>query len=127
MKKSVWIIIGIIVLAGVAGAFYWKNNTSVNNDGKYDSFAQCLTEKGVKMYGAWWCSHCQNQKKAFGSSWKYATYVECSTPDGNSQLPVCKDAGIEGYPTWDFGGGVRLSGEVSFDELSQRSGCPLLS
>jgi len=27
------------------------------------TFAKCLTENGAKMYGAYWCTHCENQKK----------------------------------------------------------------
>lgn len=70
---------------------------------KYDSLAKCLAEKGVKMYGAFWCGHCQNQKKAFGSAFQHVDYTEC-TVDGkqNSFAQVCQDAGIEGYPTWIF-------------------------
>lgn len=68
----------------------------------YDNFAKCLTEKGVKMYGAYWCSHCQNQKKAFGDSFKYVTYIECADPNSQGQLEVCTKAGITGYPTWEF-------------------------
>lgn len=70
---------------------------------KYDSFAKCLTEKGVKMYGAYWCGHCANQKKAFGESFKYVNYIECADENNrNIQLEVCVKAGIEGYPTWEF-------------------------
>lgn len=76
---------------------------SDTSENKYDLLAKCLTEKGVKMYGAFWCGHCQNQKKAFGSSFQYINYQEC-TIDGkqNSFAQVCQDAGIEGYPTWIF-------------------------
>lgn len=90
----------------------------------YDAFAQCLAEKGVKMYGASWCGHCTNQKLAFGESWQYVDYVECST-SGGGQAPECAAAGIRGYPTWVFPGGEKLSGERSFEELSQKSGCEL--
>jgi thiol-disulfide isomerase/thioredoxin len=31
--------------------------------GKYDEFAKCLTDNGAKFYGAFWCPHCQAQKK----------------------------------------------------------------
>jgi hypothetical protein len=52
------IIIAAIILAGVG---YWKlSGMFVSTAGKYDNFAKCLTEKGVEMYGASWCSHCQN-------------------------------------------------------------------
>ena len=88
------------------------------------SFAQCLTDKGVKMYGAFWCPHCNNQKEMFGDSWQYVSYVECSTPD-RRQTDECKDAGITAYPTWEFADGARKVGELSLEELSEMSGCPL--
>jgi hypothetical protein len=91
----------------------------------YDAFAQCLAEKGVKMYGAYWCGHCNSQKEMFGDSWKYMDYVECSLPGGAGQTQECADAGIRGYPTWEFPGGKRLSGEISFPDISANSGCEL--
>jgi hypothetical protein len=92
---------------------------------KYDSFASCLTEKGVKMWGAWWCPHCTNQKKLFGSSFKNVEYIECS-PGGSRTMSIqCREAGIEGFPTWEFGDGTRLSGEQQLATLAERSGCSL--
>ena len=113
-----------LVLVLIVGSLYFFL-TPQQGPGKYDSFAQCLSNKGVKMYGAWWCPHCKTQKDLFGSSFKYVNYVECSTPDGNAQLQVCKDAGIEGYPTWEFADDSRKSGEISLDQLSLQTGCPL--
>ena len=75
------------------------------------------------MYGAYWCPHCINQKKSFGDSWKYVNYIECSLPGGQGQTEICQQAGITGYPTWEFQDGSRLSGEVPFPVLMQRSGC----
>jgi len=89
----------------------------------YDDFAQCLTDTGVKMYGASWCGHCSSQKNDFGESWQYIDYVECSSSTG--QAPECAAAGIRGYPTWVFPGGEKLSGHRSFEELSAKSGCAL--
>ena len=60
-----------------------------------DTFAKCLTEKGLTFYGAEWCSHCKEEKALFGDSFKYIKYVEC--PE-NTQL--CLDKNIQGYPTW---------------------------
>lgn len=96
-----------------------------NQPGKLDAFAQCLKDKGAVFYGAFWCPHCQKQKVLFGSSEKLLPYVECSTADGKSQLPVCTDKKIEGYPTWEFADGSREHGEVSLETLSQKTGCVL--
>lgn len=90
----------------------------------YDGFAQCLADAGAKFYGAYWCPHCQNQKKSLGNS-KNIPYVECSTPNGQGQLPICTDAGITGYPTWVFADGSRLDGERTLEELAEKTSCTL--
>lgn len=92
---------------------------------EYDGFAQCLAEKDVKFYGAFWCPHCQAQKRAFGGSAKLLPYIECSTPDGKGTTQICKEAGITGYPTWVFPDGSRESGEVELPVLAEKSGCAL--
>ncbi len=89
------------------------------------ALAQCMAEKGTTFYGAFWCPHCQKQKKLFGSAAKELPYVECSTADGKGQLQVCIDKGVKSYPTWEFGDGSRLTGELSFDTLREKSGCAL--
>lgn len=111
------ILATIAVLAAVAVFGRWGNRAEA---GKYDAFAQCLAAKGIIIYGADWCPHCQNEKKAFGSSFKYITYVEC--PD---EPQKCIAAGINGYPTWVFPDGRRLEGEQGIEKLSQESGCAL--
>jgi hypothetical protein len=86
------------------------------------TFAQCLGEKGATFYGAFWCPHCQNQKKAFGRAQRFLPYVECSNKD-MSQTQACIDAGIESYPTWVFADGSRLTGEIPMQVLSDKTGC----
>ena len=91
------------------------------------AFAQCLAGKGAVMYGVYWCPHCQNEKDAFGDSFRFVPYVECT-----DEPQKCLDAGIRGYPTWIFpaspaGGpdGRRFEGEQGIEKLSRESGCPL--
>ena len=95
--------------------------------GSYDSFAQCLNQKGVKFYGAFWCPHCKAEKELFGNSFRLINYIECSNPDMKSQTKACIDAKIESYPTWVFANGSRLAGEIPFDQLSKMTGCPVTS
>ncbi len=95
------------------------------NRQNYDAFAKCLSDGGVKMWGAYWCSHCNNQKEMFGDSFQYITYVECSLPERAGQTEECEKAGIKGYPTWENGNGERVSGEMTILQLSQFSGCKL--
>lgn len=122
MKKST--IVWFLVLIAFIGGVVWLVKTP-GKPGKYDSFAQCLGNNGAKFYGAFWCPHCQEQKAKFGSSAKLLPYVECSTPDGQGQLPLCTDAGIQGYPTWEFADGSRKSGTLSLEELGQLTSCAL--
>lgn len=92
--------------------------------GASDAFAQCLTDKGVKMYGAYWCPHCINQKELFGGSFDKVQYIECSLPERAGQTQVCADAGINGYPTWEFADGSRVEGEMNLGDLAAKAGCP---
>jgi thiol-disulfide isomerase/thioredoxin len=102
--------------------FWFKDK---NQPGPYDAFSQCLKEKGAVFYGAFWCPHCQNQKKVFGKSAKFLPYVECSTPDGRGQTALCQQKKIDGYPTWEFADGSREIGEVSLQKLAEKTGCAL--
>lgn len=94
-------------------------------NGRYDSFTQCLTDKGVSMYGAFWCPHCNEQKDLFGASMKYVNYVECSTPDRSGQTQICKDNKIEGYPTWILQDNTRIEGKTNLETLAEYLGCTL--
>lgn len=99
----------------------------IGSPGPNDDFAKCVSASGAQMYGAWWCPHCKDQKDMFGSSFKYINYVECSTPDGNSQTPVCISANISTYPTWQLKNGTRFTGVQTFDQLSSYTGCAINS
>ncbi|MEN9621877.1 MAG: hypothetical protein RLZZ67_311 [Candidatus Parcubacteria bacterium] len=119
MKKyTSWIIIGILVVGIFAGMVWYSSQP-----GKYDEFATCIKDSGATFFGAFWCSHCQEQKALFGKSAKQLPYVECSTLDGQSQTEVCKQKKIEGYPTWEFKDGTRKSGKLKFADLASFTGC----
>ena len=82
--------------------------------------ARRLRAAGARMYGAFWCSHCFEQRQAFGvGAAADLPYVECY-PNGFSRgagpAPACVAAGIEGFPSWVVGGET-LEGEQSFGEL----------
>jgi hypothetical protein len=89
------------------------------------NFAKCITESGTVMYGAYWCPHCINQKKGFGSAWEEINYVECSLPGNKGQTEICIQADIKSYPTWEFSPGDRLTGELPFEQLAAKTGCAL--
>lgn len=124
LNRQTTILIAVAVVILAVGAVVWASTqpqpkTPVSG-ANLDAFAQCLADKNITMYGAAWCSHCQNQKKLFGDSFKYVKYVEC--PD-NTQLCISK--GVNGYPTWITAGGEQLVGEQSLEILAQKSGCVL--
>jgi hypothetical protein len=120
-KKIVVVILIVAVGLLIAMILYRQSH-------RYDAFAKCLKDRHVLMYGAYWCPHCAEQKEKFGASFKYAPYVECGIP-GNTrgEQQVCKDAGIQHFPTWQFPPvGERVERVLSLDDLSDRTGCPLL-
>lgn len=123
MKKST-LFFTILVLLVVVGGTVWLVKTP-SKPGTLDGFATCLKDKGALFYGAFWCPHCQNQKAMFGRSSKLLPYVECSTPDGNGQLQICKDKKVETYPTWTFADGTTLTGEIPLAKLAEKTGCVL--
>lgn len=125
MKNGAMIFwIGIIILIVLALGATFLIKTGPSNLGP---FAACLKEKGAVFYGAFWCPHCQNQKRMFGSAAEALPYVECSTPDGKGQLQACIDKEIKSYPTWEFSDGSRLNGEATLQQLSEKTGCAIPS
>jgi len=128
--KIFFSVIGLLILGVVATVLLRTGETSVPvAPGKYDSFATCLKDKGATFYGAFWCPHCQAQKKLFGSSAKLLPYVECSTADGQGQTQICIDKNITSYPTWELADGTRLPTEneagVTLETLAAKTSCEL--
>ncbi|MBT3836063.1 hypothetical protein HOD05_01810 [Candidatus Woesearchaeota archaeon] len=111
MMKKILLIIGIISLLVLSGC-----------TGKNDALAEHLTKEGVLMYGAFWCSACNQQKAILGKSFKKINYVECSTPDGKAQTPTCIQEGITSYPTWQFADGTKVTGVFTTQQLAEKSG-----
>jgi len=117
-------VIGFLVL-GIIAMILIRSNAIPAGPGKYDVFAQCLKDQGAVFYGAFWCTHCQAQKKLFGSSVRLLSYVECSNAAGTAQLPVCAEKNIASYPTWEFADGSRLTGEIPLVTLAEKTSCAL--
>lgn len=110
MKYIFLLIIIMLVLSGC---------NSENN--KYDDLAQCLTEKGMVMYGSIMCGHCNAVKSAFGDSFQYIEYVECSNIPGGD-LEKCNEANIKYLPTFIWDGKIE-SGEITPCDLAKKMGC----
>jgi hypothetical protein len=110
-------VVALLAAAYVAG-WYYKNH-------KYDSFAKCLATHQAKMYGLYWCPHCQDQKQMFGDSFPYVPYVECAIRGSREMAPACKIAGVKLFPSWQFGSDPPKEGVLSLEALSDKTGCSL--
>lgn len=99
--------------------------TACERDTTYDTFATCIADSDAVFYGAFWCPHCADQKALFGDSVDLLPYVECDANGKNPQVQVCKNEGVESYPTWKFSDGTVKTGLVSLEDLSDLTSCPL--
>ncbi|TSC85533.1 MAG: vitamin K epoxide reductase [Parcubacteria group bacterium Gr01-1014_8] len=115
-----WAIVVLLIIGGLGASWYMKTLP-----GQYDALAQCLKDKGALFYGAFWCPHCQEQKKMFGNSAKLLPYVECSLADQKTQTPICIEKEIKSYPTWIFADGSKLTGEQQPKVLAEKTGCSM--
>lgn len=118
------VIIGAVIVLALGAMYYVGYQRQAH---RHDNFARCLAQHDVKMYGAWWCPHCAEQKEMFRASFRYVPYIECGVPGTTSKVqPVCVEAGIKHYPTWQFPPvGERVEGAMPLEDLSLRTGCPL--
>ncbi|KAL7461305.1 hypothetical protein ACHAXS_001724 [Conticribra weissflogii] len=83
------------------------------------SLAADLSALDSKMYGAFWCSHCYDQKQSLGSeAMRSIPYVECDRDGYHTQRDLCRAKDVPGYPTWEIGGEL-FPGERSVDELRE--------
>jgi hypothetical protein len=124
MFAAIVVIILVTAILAITGGFSKLAELLGGGNGNvppgyYDDFAKCLTSKGVAMYGLKTCPHCLDQKKMFGSSFQYVTYVECS-----EQASLCRENGIEYVPAWEIAGNI-TTGARPLSELASQSGCAL--
>lgn len=81
------------------------------------ALATDLQSLDAAFYGAFWCSHCYDQKQALGrQAMNKIPYVECSKEGVDAQVILCKDKKVPGYPTWEIDGKL-YPGEQSLGEL----------
>jgi len=81
------------------------------------AIASDLESLNSRMFGAFWCSHCYDQKERLGKqAMSKIPYIECSRDGVNSQNQLCKEREVPGYPTWEIGGKL-YPGEMELDEL----------
>jgi len=85
------------------------------------ALAKHLNQIGAKMYGAFWCPHCYEQKQLFGKeAFKSLNYVECDPSGKNPQPAACAAAKIQSYPTWTIKGET-VSGAQVLEKLAAAS------
>ena len=90
-----------------------------NSTGQLNSFAQCVSQKGLKMYGTDRCPHCKKMKALFGSAFSGVQFINC-----DEQKVQCDAAGIEWYPTFSFNW-KKYQWEKTLQELSTLTSCDL--
>ncbi|MGK7918965.1 MAG: vitamin K epoxide reductase family protein [Trichodesmium sp.] len=126
------IIAGMITIVGTFAVYAPIHSPTASKQDVYGittpstpakiALAEHLTEVNAKMYGAYWCSHCQDQKKLFGKeAVSKLNYIECDPNGENAQPQLCTTAGIKAYPTWEINGKLE-EGVVSLDNLAKLSG-----
>ena len=128
-KKSntlYFFVLGAFIIIVVA-VFLFSNKET--GPGKYDVLAQCIVDSGAKLYSAWWCPHCSDQKDAFGNSFKIldkeGVHVECSPGGIRYFSEFCKSQGVSGTPTWAFPDGTKQSGKLPLEVIAQKTNCAL--
>lgn len=122
----------VAVLFAVAlGLVTYYAHAKTVPSGRYDTFAQCVYEKGMRMYGAKTCSFCIKQRALFGDAVKYIKEIECDPRYPNAETERCIAKKIERTPTWireDASGNTLKRfepGVLSLKTLSEETECRL--
>lgn len=68
---------------------------TTHTSARAEEIAVRASQKGAKMYGAYWCSHCYNQKQLLGQeAMQLIPYIECDKEGANSQFPLCRSKNV---------------------------------
>ena len=102
---DVFISLRQTMVALTAGTFLYAGCGSKNEQ----SLTDCLIEKNVHLYSAWWCMPCLQQEqtleKELGEEWGYFKeniVVQCYEESKISLVQQCEDKKIEFFPAWEF-------------------------
>ncbi len=127
----------IVALSVLVGGLIWSNNVDPsnaidvsNNTEKISpaittssspqkvKFAKYLTDNNFKMYSAYWCPHCHDQKQLFGKkAVSELTVIECAQDGKDNQYKLCREKQIEGFPSWEINGEI-YSGVKDLNDLA---------
>jgi hypothetical protein len=115
--RKMFLMILVVALLVTLVLVLWPKFAASQQIPPRTAFAECLTAKGVTMYGEDTCPNCQLQKGMFEDDFKFIHYVDCVV-DQNT----CAQQNIQGYPTW-IGQGKTVMGIQTFIQLGQLGGC----
>jgi uncharacterized membrane protein len=126
------LVVGMVTIIGTLAMYAPLNSPVAEVGNGYNittasapaniTLAEHLTDIDAKMYGAYWCNHCQTQKALFGQeAVSKMPYIECDASGKNPQPQLCQAANVPGYPTWEING-ERYSGVQSLSDLARVSG-----
>ncbi|MEI6426815.1 MAG: vitamin K epoxide reductase family protein [Pseudanabaena sp. ELA607] len=113
-------IVALIVITGAVGVYGVQQRLIIQGSSFAGRLATHLKETDARMYGAYWCPHCQDQKKKFGDAAKLVPYVECDPKGPDPKPELCRSKGVTGFPTWEIGGKM-YPGDRSLPELADLS------
>jgi uncharacterized membrane protein len=114
-------LVGVITLTSTAGVYASQSQVANQSQTFTGGLALHLKDSGIKMYGAYWCPHCQEQKAMFGDASKQVPYVECAPGAANAKPELCHQKLIGSYPTWEVNGKL-IEGVQSLSQLAELSG-----
>ena len=111
------------LLASISGSRSYRENIPppITTKSSANAIALASEMKALdsRMFGAFWCSHCYDQKQAFGyEAMQYLPYIECDREGYNNKRDICREREVPGYPTWEIGGEL-FPGERSLEELRE--------
>jgi uncharacterized membrane protein len=132
------VIVALVTIVGTLGIYSGIGGSAVAGDSNVPgqagppierdsgsseiALAKHLKATGAKMYGAYWCSHCHDQKELFGRQARQEMpYVECTADGQNPQVALCTEKNVTGYPTWEING-QQLTGTQTLQKLAELSG-----
>jgi len=85
------------------------------------ALARHLADMDAKMYGAYWCPACKEQKARFGEAADQVPYVECDARGFQARPDLCERVNVRAYPTWVIGE-ARHEGVLTIADLARLSG-----
>ncbi|MBI3020261.1 MAG: vitamin K epoxide reductase family protein [Parcubacteria group bacterium] len=130
-KPAVSAVVIAVFFGAALGLATYYAHTKVVPSGTYNTFAQCVYEKGMRMYGARTCVYCAKQRALFGDSVAYIKEIECDPREPNNETERCIAKKIERTPTWireDAEGNTLKRfdpGVLSLQTLADETGCAL--